>query len=73
MFSKEPAELEATSTQNQSAPPIVASVANVVQKSYVFLLFVTARYIEEITFKRLKTRTISHFCWGFPVFAINHA
>ncbi|MGB9245676.1 MAG: hypothetical protein WCC03_20180 [Candidatus Acidiferrales bacterium] len=60
-------------TQNQSAPTIVASVANVVQKSYVSLLFVTVRYIEEIAFKHIKARTIVHFHWDFTILAINHA
>jgi hypothetical protein len=70
---REAAELEPTLTQNQSAPTIVDSVANVAPKSYVFLLFVTVRYIEQIAFKHIKTRTIVHFLWDFTILAINHA
>jgi hypothetical protein len=73
MTSKEAAELDPTLTQNQSVWTIVASVANVAQKSYVFFLFVTVRYIEEIAFKYIKTRTIVHFHWDFAILVINHA
>lgn len=52
---------------------IVASVANVAQKSYVFLLFVTTRYIESGASKRIKIRRIAHFYWRFAIVALNHA